>query len=280
MIKFKLYRQFGALNSKPVFDAFENSIKHLGHQIVENNEDVPVIWSVLWNGRMLSNKNIYESARSVDKPVVILEVGNLKRNTTWRVCVNHTTRLGYFGNDIDLDADRPEKIGVRIKNFNPSRKSEILIATQHFKSQQWDRQPPINRWLDEMVAKIRENSDRKIIVRPHPRSGLQLNGKNYEIQTAKKIDKTYDEFDIDYNYHCVINFNSGPAIQAAINGTPIICDTSSLAYPVSMETKDLENPRLLERDNWLINLCHTEWTIQEISQGIPLKRIEKFLNNH
>lgn len=280
MIKFKLYRQFGALNSKPIFDAFEKSIKLLGHQVVETNEDVPVIWSVLWNGRMLSNKNIYYSARQSGKNVVILEVGNLKRNLTWRICVNHTTGSGFFGNEVDLDIDRPKKLGIHLYNYKEQRNPEILIATQHYKSQQWDNQPSAEQWLDELVKNIRQFSDRKIIVRPHPRSGLRPVNKNYEIQIAKKINNTYDDFDIDYNYHCVINFNSGPAIQAAIHGTPIICDSSSLAYPVSMKLENLENPSLAKRDEWLIRLCHTEWTVDEISKGVPLKRIENFLINH
>lgn len=279
MIKFKLYRQFGALNSKPVFDAFETGIKLLGHQIVDNGEDVPVIWSVLWNGRMAPNKDIYYSSRSVGKPVVILEVGNLKRNHTWRICVNHTTGLGYFGNDKDLDSDRPKKIGINLNDYREKRKPEILIATQHYKSQQWDGQPSIDQWLQELILKIRENSDRKIIVRPHPRSGLRLSGKNYKIQTPKKIASTYDNFDIDYDYHCFINSNSGPAIQAAIDGSPIVCDVSSLAYPVSTRLENIENPILPDRDDWLINLCHTEWFIEEISRGIPLKRIENFLDD-
>ena len=89
------------------------------------------------------------------------------------------------------------------------------------------------------------------------------------------LPNTYDSFDFDYNYHCVINYNSGPTVQAAINGVPVICDQSGLAYPVSDRLENIENIQLPNREEWFLKLCHTEWTVDEISQGIPLSRIEK-----
>jgi hypothetical protein len=73
-MRFKLYREYGALNSPPVFDALEQGLKQLGHTIVHDNEDVSVIWSVLWAGRMRSNKTIYEQCRQSGKSVMIIEV--------------------------------------------------------------------------------------------------------------------------------------------------------------------------------------------------------------
>ena len=43
-MRFKLYREYGALNSPPVFDALEQGLRHQGHTIVTENEDVSVIW--------------------------------------------------------------------------------------------------------------------------------------------------------------------------------------------------------------------------------------------
>ena len=84
---------------------------------------------------------------------------------------------------------------------------------------------------------------------------------------------TYDDFNILYGYHCVINYNSGPAVQAAIQGVPVLCDSSSLASPVSTSWETLENPQLPDREEWFLKLCHTEWTVKEIAQGIPLRRL-------
>jgi hypothetical protein len=115
------------------------------------------------------------------------------------------------------------------------------------------------------------------VVRPHPRSQIREKFADAVIELPKKVDNTYDEFDINYDYHCVINHNSGPCVQSAIHGTPIICDQSSLAFPVSEKWENLENPQLPNREEWFLKLCHTEWTVEEIAQGIPLKRLESYL---
>jgi hypothetical protein len=128
-------------------------------------------------------------------------------------------------------------------------------------------------WVQSTVAQIRQHSDRKIIVRPHPRSPISLNIPGVEVGVPRQIVGTYDNFDIDFNYHCVVNHNSGPAVQAAIHGTPIICDTSSLAGEISGKFEDIENIKLPDREDWFLKLCHTEWTVSEIAQGIPMQRL-------
>jgi hypothetical protein len=276
-MKFKLYRTYGALNSPPIFDAFETGVKTLGHNVVDDQEDVAVIWSVLWNGRMMPNKAIYDKCIKQGKSIIIIEVGNLKRGTTWRICYQHINGLGSFGNTENLDATRPQKLGVRLDPPRIKRKETILIASQHSKSLQWEGQPSMEQWIRNTVGTIRQYSSRPIIVRPHPRSLIREKISGAIIEVPRKLENTYDDFDIDYNYHCVINHNSGPAVQAAINGVPVICDSSSLAFPVSEKWQNLENPQLPNRDEWFLQLCHTEWTVAEISQGIPLLRLQNLL---
>jgi hypothetical protein len=282
-ITYRIYREHGALNSPPIFDAVDNGLRYLGYTSVEKNEDLPIIWSVLWQGRMEKNYQIYKNFKNNNKPILIVEVGNLNRNTTWRISLNNVNGLGIFANDFDLDNIRSSKLGIFLKDYKIKRKSEILLTTQHEKSLQWHGMPNITTWLNNIVCNIKNYSDRKIIVRPHPRwirFPQQISLKNVEIQYPKKIKESYDNYDIDYNYHCIINHNSGPAIQAAINGTPIICHQSSLAFPVSNQINQIENLEYLDREQWFIKLCHTEWTVDEITQGIPFLRlqseIEKF----
>jgi len=276
-MKFKLYRNFGALNSVPVFDAFAQGVNSLGHTVVEDDEDIAVIWSVLWNGRMIGNHQIYNNCIKQGKPVIIIEVGSLKRGTTWRISEGHINGLGVFGNIDQLDLKRPEKLGVTLKPMANRRRGEILIATQHVKSLQWQGQPSMEQWIRDTIVNIKRYTSRRIVVRPHPRSQIREKFVDAVIELPKKLINSYDDFDINYNYHCVINHNSGPCVQAAINGTPVICDSSSLAFPVAEKWENLETPLLPNRDEWFLKLTHTEWTVEEISQGMPLKRLENYL---
>jgi hypothetical protein len=94
------------------------------------------------------------------------------------------------------------------------------------------------------------------------------------MELPKLIPGSYDDFDINYRYHCVINHNSGPAVQAAIKGIPIVCDSTSLAAPVSNTIENIEQLQMPDRDEWFVKLCHTEWTVDEIIKGIPLQRLQ------
>jgi len=272
-MRFKLYREYGALNSPLVFDAVEQGLRHQGHVIVNENEDVTVIWSVLWAGRMRANQQIYQNCINENKPVLIIEVGNLQRGHTWRLSLNNINNLGFFGNHKDLDHSRSKKLGVELKPHLTKRRGEILIACQHQESLQWQGMPAMKDWVADTIKKIQEHTHRRIIVRYHPRSSFPFKQSGVMIERPARIPNTYDDFDIFYNYHCVINHNSGPAVQAAINGVPVLCDQSSLATDLSIKWSELDNPYVPDRTDWFVKLCHTEWTVEEIRQGTPITRL-------
>jgi hypothetical protein len=98
-MKYSLWTDYGAQNSRPVFDSFASGVRTAGGSVVYNdvNSDVAVIWSVLWHGRMSRNKTIWDNFRSQNKPVIVLEVGGIKRGTTWKVGINGINREATFG---------------------------------------------------------------------------------------------------------------------------------------------------------------------------------------
>jgi hypothetical protein len=54
---------------------------------------------------------------------------------------------------------------------------------------------------------------------------------------------------------------------------PVLCDQSSLAADLSVKWSELDSPSLPDRTEWFVKLCHTEWTVEEIRQGIPITRL-------
>ena len=57
-MKISVNTKFGSINSKPVFEAFIKSLQNAGEKVLINNDDncdVAVIWSILWQGRMQGN---------------------------------------------------------------------------------------------------------------------------------------------------------------------------------------------------------------------------------
>ena len=265
-----------ALNSVPVLQAMLDSLRSAGHVIEQNsmNSDAAVIWSALWHGRMSPNQTVYEQYRAQGKPVIIADVGALERGVTWKIALNHINRLGYYGHTENLDMDRPKKLGVSLA-VNLSRNPAVLIAAQHQHSLQLANQDH-EAWIVEQVDAIRRVSDRPIVVRPHPRSPLQLTELDgtIVIEQPQKLVDTYDSFNMHFDYHAIVNYSSGPGIQAAITGTRPVVGEHSLAFPVATTIADLDQPYTIDRDQWLVEICHTEYTLTEIKQGLWISRLK------
>jgi hypothetical protein len=243
------------------------------------DSDAVVIWSVLWHGRMKPNKQVYDHYRAQGKPVIIIEIGALYRGTTWKIAINNITADGYYGHTENLDWDRPRKLGIS-QAVTAFHRPEILIAAQHQHSLQVVDLPSIEAWIYKQIVRIKQFSDRPIIVRPHPRSPLNLSLLPSDIvfETPNPLANTYDSFDMHFDCHAVVNYNSGTGIQAAISGSRPVVDRSSLAHPVSVSMAEIEQPyTYIDRDLWLVEICHTEYTLSEIQQGIWLKRLSPML---
>jgi hypothetical protein len=260
--------------------AFLDCCQAAGIQTQENSmtADAVVIWSVLWNGRMRPNQAVYEHYRNQNRPVIVIDVGALYRGQTWKLAVNHITRDGYYGHYDNLDWDRPRKLQISLAN-QVAPGPEIVIAAQHQKSLQVARIGTMEEWVLTQIQLLRNSTDRPIRIRAHPRSPLRMPymPENTTIEVAQPVANTYDNFDMHFNCHAVVNHNSGPGIQAGIAGCRPIVSHSSLAYPVAVGMPDIEQPYDINRELWLTQICHTEYTVEEIQQGLWLKRIEPAL---
>jgi hypothetical protein len=241
--------------------------------------DVAVIWSVLWHGRMEANKAVYDHYKNRGRPVIVIDVGALARGRTWKIAIDNITAQGYYGHTVDLDRDRPRKLGIQTQ---PLRRGpdKLIIAAQHKKSLQLASLPSMEHWINQQIVSVRTKIDLPITVRPHPRCVLDqsLLPNDIIIETPQQVPGTYDDFDINYHCRALINYNSGPGIQAVLAGCQVIVDPTSLAYPVSTKFEDLDTLADHDREQWLVEICHTEYTVEEIEQGQWLKRIRFALN--
>jgi hypothetical protein len=265
-----------AQNSGPVMQAMIDSLKRVGITPKENSmdADAAIIWSVLWSGRMSANQTVWTAYRNAGKPVIIVDVGALYRGETWKIALNNITADGYYGHTENLDWNRPRKLGISLA-LNLSRNPRIVVAAQHARSLQVAGLISIEDWVMKQIEQLKQATDRPIVVRPHPRSQLKLIGlpQNVEIELPQKIVNSYDSYNLAFDCHAIVNHNSGPGIQAALAGTRPIVDHSSLASPVSINLENIDQPYTVDRDQWLVEICHTEYTVKEIEQGYWLDRL-------
>jgi hypothetical protein len=279
-MKFSLWTNYGALNSREVFNAFAHSLVAAGHDVVWNDpvSDVDVIWSVLFAGRMAKNKDIWKRNLEQSKPTVVLEVGGISRGTTWKVALNGINRDGYFG-DNGNNSDRANVLDLSLKPWR-NNGEYILICGQHDKSLQWINMPSMSNWVMNTITEIQKHTDRPIVFRPHPRCTLpsiEHEFKNVRRQTPKQTPGSYDDFDIDYsNVYATVSYSSNPGIHSVLEGVPAFVSPSSLAYDVGNDIDffhNIETPLTPDRTQWLNDYAWTEYTVEEISAGLPLKRL-------
>ena len=102
------------------------------------DSDVALIWSVLWSGKMSENKKVWDHYRNQGKPVIVIEVGGLVRNKTWKLGINGVNRDADFAVDTYEGSDRLVKLGL-IKQPWKHTGEYVLVCGQHGDSQQWSK---------------------------------------------------------------------------------------------------------------------------------------------
>lgn len=284
-MKIEIWPEYGPLNSKPIFDAFIESLQNAGEEVFINksvNADVAVIWSVLWRGRMEQYKRIWDHYRSQGKPVIVIEVGGLRRNQSFKIGINGINRKADFANQ-EVDNKRWPLFKHTFKPWNPTG-DIIVICGQHDASEQWKGLPRMSQWIEQQINEIRKHTTRPILVRPHPRNHIQFKEKdfkNVKVRLPKRDYKTYDDTDFKATLErtwAVVNHSSNPAMEAVINGIPVFVSEDSLCHDVgNIGFADINTPAMPNRQNWANMLSYTEWFKDEIQKGLPWSRIKKRL---
>jgi len=284
-MKISCYTKHGPLNSKPVFDAFIKSIKQAGDTVEineDNNCDATIIWSVLWQGRMMHYRPIWENYRNKNKPVIVLEVGGIKRNETWKIGINGINREADFANQ-EVDNDRWKKFNIDLHPWKQNG-DNIIICGQHHNSHQWRNNKAMHRYIPDQINEIRKHTDRPIVIRPHPRNNFHIDVTKYKsvkfVNPVRDRD-TYDDTDFTTQLNtawAVVNYSSNPAIQSVFRGVPVFVSTASLCFEVgNKKLRNINSPVMPDRSEWINKLAYTEWWIDEIEKGLPWARIKKRL---
>jgi hypothetical protein len=273
-MRLSYFPKYAAQNSAPVIEAFLHGLQHLGVEICANDldSDGVILWSQLWAGRMQPNREIYQHYMVKHGAVIVIDVGAIARNHTWRISLWGNARLAGQGHD----PARREKLGMRLAPWR-SQGRHIVIAMQRPDSNQWQGMPDPDVWLAHTVERIRSVSDRPIRVRPHPRYSTTWTSQDVTIEQPLRISGTYDDYDFDRSIHdawAVINWNSTPGIISALRGVPIFVGAASLAAAVgNVDLGQIDNPAMPDREQWCNDLAWTEWTLDEIHSGQPQRLI-------
>jgi hypothetical protein len=126
-------------------------------------------------------------------------------------------------------------------------------------------------WLEQTIEKIKQYTDRPIVVRAHPgdkktRGFLKLNHKNVQLSTNERL------VDDLKNCWATVVYNSSPSVASIIMGVPAfltdpIPQHSQSFSVANIDLSKIENPTILDRQSWVekISMCH--WNFDELRSG-------------
>jgi len=141
--------------------------------------------------------------------------------------------------------------------------------------------PDMDTYFRETVTHIRKYYDKPIVLRAHPRYRervhFQIQDEQWykdqgcEWQIAKKVQQTYDSFDLEDQLketYFTVSHSSNAGVNSIIQGIPAVTTCHSLAWEMSSTYREIFHHR---REEWLINMCNIEWRADEI--GTQWQRI-------
>jgi len=144
------------------------------------------------------------------------------------------------------------------------------------------------KWTETTVEKLREHTDRKIVIRPHPLYRKSTLHKELQEKILRVADVHWQETDLRRDGFvpiqdqlnkawCTVTYTSGSGIDAVLQGIPnIACDTGSMVYDVSSkEISEIENPFTGDKSAWANKIAHCQWSIEEFESGECWEHVSK-----
>ena len=175
----------------------------------------------------------------------------------------------YFDNNIDTSRwpSISARLGCSLQDYRQAGKY-ILICTQRVDG--WSMAGvDVQHWLDNVVLKVKQHTDRPILIRRHPGDRQQ---KTLIAPPGTMFsDAEYIAHDLG-NAWATITYNSSPGVASLVKGVPVfVTDTTpqrSQTWPVcNTNLENLENPKLFDRVDWINRLSQSHWNENEVATG-------------
>jgi hypothetical protein len=131
----------------------------------------------------------------------------------------------------------------------------------------------LETWLEETVTKIRQHSDRSIVIRWHPGDWKSFPKyasmlKKYKATVSPQERHITEDF---VNCWALVCHNSTPSSAAAIEGIPaFITDDPGFCQAGDVANNDftrIENPILPDRELWIRKLAQCHWSFDDLRGG-------------
>jgi len=181
-----------------------------------------------------------------------------KKNSHWRFTVNSLQQnvlINYNNQKID-------QFNISLRQWKNSGDYIIILAPSCYALELYCNHTDIQRWCDEIKAKILQYTDRKIFVR-------FKDNKKQRDPLLKYLDNCY----------ATVGLQTLGSIESIVNGVPSInIAPSCLDILHNDKIENIENlSRPDNRYEWLNCLANNQFTLDEMKNGTALQAISRFM---
>lgn len=248
------------LRSTPHYraDAFRLGLERNGYCVFNHHTngnidayDLLVIWN-----RYGIGDNMAKRFEKQGKPVIVVENGYVGHDKNGRhlfaMALNYHNGAGKYP---EPEYDRWSKLNIELQSWVKHENDEIIVLPQRGIGPEGVAMP--SAWLQDI--KCRYHSE-KLFIRPHPGN-----------KPCEPI-----EHCIRY-FKAAITWGSGAAIKSIIAGVPVCYGMTSWIGRTAAST-DIDNLYTGDRLSMLQRLSWAQWTVDEIIQGDPIRRLVELHN--
>ena len=221
-----------------------------GKEVMELPLEVPAVI------RGIVKKKLIHKCHDLGRDYYYIDTGyfgNDKKKHYHRITKNSMQYLGKL--DPNCNDDRFKRTGVSLTKFRGG--TNILVCPPSQKAlSYWG--VDLEKWLEETIATIKENTDRPIVIREKQSRRERTNNNTIEMALAEDV-------------HCMVTYNSIAAVESLIYGKPVFTVGPNAAHHLS--NKDLSKiddpyiPTLDEVYNLCCNLAYQQFTVKEMRNG-------------
>jgi hypothetical protein len=233
--------------------------------------DIAVVFGIYKSKvpQSFSRGRIIQQQRDNKLDVIVLETGYVNRgdgeNHHYAAGFNGLNGRGDFKNR-GMDDGRWKLLNTPLKPY--SRGSKVLLCGQV----PWDASIDVTgtdlvKWLKKTASFIKKITNRDIVFRPHPLADLP------SIPGCEHSRRPFLE-DLK-DAHCVVTFNSNSGVEALIEGKPVFAfDEGSMVWNICNKSLlNIEEPVYPDRKQWANDLAYSQWTPQEMKEGLAWRHL-------
>lgn len=288
----KIFAQYSRIGRWTAGDDCENLLEYV-YDDSYSTCDVAVIfgsWKPRDKGTHVTRTSVAHNA----KRFVVIETPLINRKTSaandhWRIGVNGFLNASASWPTLTAAvADRRlYDWSIKWTGWQSDPNGHIVVALQ-LPGDASLRGADINEWAYDVVVKLREQTDKHIVIRNHPLCSQRAFADHLDLAARLAMAgvdnlKFSDGYLVPWsedlkNAYCTVTYTSGLAIDSVLNGVPTIaCDPGNFAWGISSnfaeQVNDLHMSGQTTMKNWLRQLAGCQWSVKEMRDGTAWQAI-------